>query len=552
MTEIAISVALHDIMRFALPASSEYFVGADVPARQVRWAVIVGVPLRRDELMEIGDIVIVAERSDEPDWESAIGQFAEIEVAAVVVNRPVPSDALEIAAAAELPIVRVPSDSDLRAIHRGVLTLILRQEAQVAQRSAEIVRELQRLAAEDDASLTALAEVIATETGHGVLVQDKRLKTVAVQPPDGMPSKLWNRIVGHLGESRSLPDGWRDRRATARNARGQVESQSLEEGVGRIVAPIVVGELARGYLSVIALEDDLDALDAIAVEQGAEIYALAMSKAKAVSETTKRLRGEFVDAVLAGSISPLELERWAGRLGHNVYAPHSVVVFGWGEGPDSPSVRRIETMVNGEIGLGRHSALVRNTGDQVECFVVLDDPESAQNALNLAQGVRDQAESEYPDTPLLSGIGRVAQRLDDWVVSHREATQAFATAGRIKETKPLYFGDLSVYRLLFQIEDHPELEQFCTEMLGKLLEYDAQHNSTLVETLSEYFSRRGNLSQTAEALFIHRNTLQYRMERIADITGLDLDNPDTRLAVQLALKAYRLFPAFDRLSSGAS
>jgi purine catabolism regulator len=61
-----------------------------------------------------------------------------------------------------------------------------------------------------------------------------------------------------------------------------------------------------------------------------------------------------------------------------------------------------------------------------------------------------------------------------------------------------------------------------------------------LQTLSAYFTHHGNLSQTAEALFIHRNTLQYRMDRIAEISGFDLDNPETRLAVQLALKAYRL------------
>ncbi|MFQ5410266.1 MAG: PucR family transcriptional regulator, partial [Anaerolineales bacterium] len=343
----------------------------------------------------------------------------------------------------------------------------------------------------------------------------------------------------------ALPEGWLDRRATARKARGQVELQDISDGIARLVTPIVVDKLARGYLSVIGPRDDLDTLDAIAIEQGADIYAVVMSKAKAVSETTKRLRGEFVDAVLSGSISPAELERWAGRLGHNIYAPHAVVSFAWSRGHDEPSSRRLETIVNGEIGLGRHSALVRNAGDQMECFIVLDSPDSIQNAMNLANAVVEQAAREYPDTPVLSGIGRVARRLEDWDVSHTEALQALATARRINEARPLYFGDLSVYRLLFQIEHHPELAQFCDEMLGKLLAYDAQHNSTLIETLTEYFTRRGNLSQTAAALYIHRNTLQYRMERIAEITGLNLDNPETRLAMQLALKAFKLLPAAD-------
>ena len=59
-------------------------------------------------------------------------------------------------------------------------------------------------------------------------------------------------------------------------------------------------------------------------------------------------------------------------------------------------------------------------------------------------------------------------------------------------------------------------------------------------TLESYFEHNGNMTQTAEALFIHRNTLIYRLERIAEIADLDLDKPETRLAVQLALHISRM------------
>ena len=61
-----------------------------------------------------------------------------------------------------------------------------------------------------------------------------------------------------------------------------------------------------------------------------------------------------------------------------------------------------------------------------------------------------------------------------------------------------------------------------------------------IHTLEAYFEHNGNLSQTAEALFIHRNTLMYRMERIAAITRLKLDKPENRLSFQLALRIYRM------------
>ena len=99
-------------------------------------------------------------------------------------------------------------------------------------------------------------------------------------------------------------------------------------------------------------------------------------------------------------------------------------------------------------------------------------------------------------------------------------------------------GDLSVYRLLFQLEGNPELEAFCREALGPLLQYEG--GGDLLETLEAFCERLGNLSQTAEKLFIHRNSLLYRMERISQIAGLDMNNPDTRLAVHLALKVRKM------------
>jgi purine catabolism regulator len=88
------------------------------------------------------------------------------------------------------------------------------------------------------------------------------------------------------------------------------------------------------------------------------------------------------------------------------------------------------------------------------------------------------------------------------------------------------------------LENNPELETFQRDMLGKLLEQD--NKQVLLETLEAYYQNGGNLSQTAETLFIHRNTLSYRLDRIREICNLDLNHPDTSLAMQIALRLYRM------------
>lgn len=99
-----------------------------------------------------------------------------------------------------------------------------------------------------------------------------------------------------------------------------------------------------------------------------------------------------------------------------------------------------------------------------------------------------------------------------------------------------YFGDLGLYQLLTALGDNAEARRFFRKTLGLLITHDKDHNGELVETLEGFFECHGNLSQTANRLHIHRNTLSYRLDRIAAITRLDLNDPDARFSLQLALK----------------
>ena len=70
-----------------------------------------------------------------------------------------------------------------------------------------------------------------------------------------------------------------------------------------------------------------------------------------------------------------------------------------------------------------------------------------------------------------------------------------------------------------------------------LVAYDRERGSDLIKTLSVYFDAGSNASEAADRLFLHRNSLLYRLERIRELTGLDLKESEVRLALQLGLLA---------------
>ncbi len=512
-------ISLGELARLTFPPDTRL---PDEPYRDriVQWVVMAGPGV----VPRAGDCALCGV----PPTAAELREWADQEVAAVVL-----AEAGAVRAKSPVPIFRLPAGASLRDLQQAALQVIVNRQAYLIDRGARLYRDLSRLSLEG-AGLAGLTQAMHEQSGKTILLQDKRLRPLAEAVAPDLTSD-WPALKERLGIWSQLPESLRDRRQAAV---GDWREQSLPGGELRLVCPVVVTGVARGYLSIIGSPGELDALDHLIVEHGAAACALEMAKVKAVSDAEKRAYGDFLDAVLTRHLPPEELIRWAQRIGFDTGLPHSALIWRWGAGPAAPTLRRLETIVNQSIAKAGLNAMARPRGEEIVIFCTGNDPARPETALALAETIRKAAEAEYPDTPLHGGIGRPAPEIVDWPDAHREAAQALSIAVRIGERRALYFGDLSVYRLLFQLNDAAELEAFCRETLGPLMDYEG--SGDLLETLEAFCERLGNLSQTAERLFIHRNSLLYRMERIQQLAGIDMNNPDTRLAVHLALKIRRM------------
>jgi len=172
------------------------------------------------------------------------------------------------------------------------------------------------------------------------------------------------------------------------------------------------------------------------------------------------------------------------------------------------------------------------------------------SAHQLGRRIREQIEMEYPEATLIGGISGPAKTLSEWPAAYDQALQAMQLGERLKLTNQFVeFDSLGIYRLLYTLEEQPEVREFADEIMQPLIEYDNQNRGSLVKTVEAYFDHHGNISQTAESLFVHRNTLLYRMERIEELTGLNLDHANMRLALHLSLKLWQLRPDSDQPSA---
>ena len=381
--------------------------------------------------------------------------------------------------------------------------------------------------------MVELVNAMAELTGKSVIVHDKRLRVVqsVVGPELG---DLWDEVLKFTSQPANLPEKLRNRHQVV-NLDVPVQEQKLPIGqFSRMVAPIVTQSVGRGYLSIVGLRDTLDEVDQLVVEHGAAACALEMAKAKAISETEKRLRGTFLDRLLIGDVNQQEAIRQGERFNHNMAMPHIAIVLSW-QGVDAPSLRRLETLVNGVVSNRREEALVWQRDDHVVIFYAADEEKPIDSSIQLAEMLRQEARRQQPQHRIAIGMGQKAAHVNQWRESYQDAQQAVDLACRLETDEPLYIGDLGVYQLILRLEDRETLLTFADHILGPLLDYDERNRADLIKTLEAFFACHGNLSKTAEKLIVHRNTLLYRMNRISEIADMDLNRPETRLGVHLAL-----------------
>jgi len=533
-----------DLLRLALPLDTSLVGNNAEPRRYVNWVAVLTDWANVEEQVQPNDLVLIPttlqRRLTGADAADLLRPLAELPAAALLFFEPIAAELEKALNELKLTALVASAKSSLRDTHESVAQLLVDRQTATSERALQLYRQLSTMSREG-LGLQAMTEVMSKLTGNTVAVQDKRLEVQAISWGN-MMTVDHDAVTAALQQRDGLPPVLRNRKAAAKARQSVWQIVLPIENLGRLISPIISGDRARGYLSVIGPAAELDMFDSLTVEHGAAACALEMAKAKAVSEAKKSLRGDFLEGLLARTMPVKETERLEGRLDHNTREPHAIIVLSWLT-PDI-SLRRLETSVHWVLSSHPRPTLAHIYGNQhLVVFQALKNAEDMESAHQLGRRIHEQVEAEFPDAQLIGGISGPARALADWPETYDQALQAMQLGQRLKLTNQfVQFSSLGIYRLLYSLETQPEVRRFAEDILRPLAEYDKQNRGSLVKTVEAYFSHHGNISQTAESLFVHRNTLLYRMDRIQELTGLQLDQANMRLALHLALRLWQLRP----------
>ncbi|WP_179276522.1 helix-turn-helix domain-containing protein [Rhodococcus sp. 14-1411-2a] len=462
-------------------------------AKEQGYRSMISVPLMESPDISIGTLNC---------YRRSTHNFAEQEIALLTV--------LADHAAIALTTSRLRSEEATRMSELVILNEELHQQRDLLQKSEDIHRKLTEIALRGG-GVAGIATALSILISRAILIEDTH-----------------GGVLGQSSRTAVFPD---DRTS----APAGTDASSSEFRCHPVL--LAGSEVARMWIA-----PGLSALSSIeerAVEHAALVTSLEVLRSRTADEVQWRLHGDLVSDLLGGEPGAVNtvIER-AGRLGHDLTLPHSLVVLalsgvqpGHVDASLQQAIRRIHLWA--ENAAPRPLSAIHH--DRIVVLVphVGQSPTALYDA---AEKIRGLSASRSPHAVATAITVGPCTDLNGYIRLHRSAVGALgmlALTGRIDTTVSL--DELGLVGLLLQLDDTSQLLSFADRILGPVRSHDTARGTDLLKTLRTYFACGLANRDTARSLHVHVNTVGQRLRRIQMLTGMDLARPDHAMEIAVAL-----------------
>ncbi|AYC42347.1 PucR family transcriptional regulator [Streptomyces griseorubiginosus] len=517
-------------LRSGLP---EILAGADRLHRSVRWVHAGEVP-NIASLLKGGELLLTTGYglgTRPAEQRAFVRTLAERGIAALVVElgprfTRLPAALVDTARATGLPLVQLHREVPFVTVTEEIHTEIVNGHYALLQRAEEVHRRCTE-ALLGGGGVPQVLGILSDFGGNPVFLEttDGRLLYAAGAGPEGAdPLQVWE---GLRGQHKDTPPA----------GSVLVDVPGGGPGTGSV----------RARLVLLPVRGPMGPVHRMAAERAAGILAVVLMQARQEEELAARGRGDFLTDLAEGRITTEDAPAQARVLG-----------FRPGGGPLLPVVMHL-----GSSG-GGWTALARALSEELASLgvPVLLGVRPVEGRVLVLLGLRSESErqavSDKVAAALRAGLERAGMRrpgaqppvvvvaaAGSWTAASaglRHAAET-ATAAQGLPDRPWYDARrLDIDLLLWRLRDHPDLAAFVDRAIGPLRAHDDRSKPPLLPTLQTYLAHAGRKAETARELHLNRQTLYNRLARIGELLGTDLDDPQTVLALSLALRARRHVP----------
>ncbi len=452
-------------------------------------------------------------------YESFVKAVAGAKAAGVVfgltaITRTVPEELIEACSLAGLPLLSAAIDVPFAALTQAAARI----QGEIQQEA--LVKALRRgdaltAAISEGGGAPSVLEVLTREFGFGLAIIDRRGILLASSGGQ-LPREKLAAAAGVL--ARRPPP---------------LESKEIWPDTASLFLVIdAVGEVKAGLFcrrpyNLLTVEEQ------VAMNQGARFLNLEVAQQQAMRAAEARFSGELLEMILSGSARAAEVPERLRAFGIDIGSPLAVLAFALG---DAPLPNEMATDIHNLLQARGVSAVV--AGGSQDIVVIAPWIGSEESLLGFAENLRTELARMYPRRKVVAGVGGPSEGVG---MLKEQMVRARAAANVLKRRKTgiltTTFASLGTHSTLLALQQGSTLRRFADDELSAIRQHDALRGTELEATLREFLNRNGQWAATAEALFLHVNTLRNRLDRIGALTGRDMSNFADRVDLFLALEA---------------
>lgn len=455
-------------------------------------------------------------------------------------------EVLNLANELNLPIIDIHYSIPLSDIMMSVFKDIFNKQASLLERIEKVHEQLMS-AMLDGNGLKDLTEIIQENIKNPVIL-NLNFSNEMITCINGTKENIAEELVKEVKE---FYEG--------SNSKGRIkkliEDKVLINGkyINRMIMPIVLKDNIYGHIFSWSTDMPLGGFDLAIIESASTTIALHILQEQSIREVEIRYRSDFFEDLISVDLKrkkkALEKAKFFNLSQEDKYA---IEVLSFKdtrtEGNEDSIVDYTQDFINPMVNIIEElmeylklKGLVSTKANGIQILLNFSNEKNIDKIIRqfnekIVESVYNK--SDYIDIKI--GVGRIYDGLNDVDKSFQDAVRSVRLGKVITDKEIVTFNELGIFKILSQDSLTNELEDFYNTTLKPLVDYDLRKSTELVKTLEVYFKSNGNLTRISEQLFTHYNTVLYRLSRIKEITGMDLENPSDRLNLEISIKIKRL------------
>lgn len=439
-----------------------------------------------------------------------------------------------------LPVIEVPADIPISLIITQVTGLLFQRQSRVIERLESIHQGFTDILLSGGGQAEIIG-ILADYINDPVVFEISYSRDI-ISDWRNLNEKEQEIIRGDYDQFRKIRMG-----SSQRNIqRGEFSYDG--RSIRRISIPIVLRNDIYGYLTAWSWRSELNSYDLSIMEAATTILSLIIMQLLSVREVEIKYASEFFEDLI--SEDPIKRKRAVENYSYFVLRAedsYAVLKADLMAAADvlpetiNLAVRRLIHFLSPVLDNLKYrfdlEGIIATRANGLQILISFSDRKDHRPAMeHLAEEIRRLFAGYFPGFRVDLGVGRLKSSCQEILSSHHEATHAISISIRRPEGEILFYDDLGIHTFLYHEGMVEETRDFARRILGPLEDYDDRRKDQLFETLTSYFRCNGNLTKMSRELFLHYNSVLYRLSRIREILDIDLDDADQRLNLAVALK----------------